>query len=233
MPSPSGRSAACTSRTSKPPSASSRSFSAATAASVCAARLPSFWLALSSTTSATMPGSGSRSSRFSTGLASASTRSAEASARSHAPRTRCQASSAKTTTKRPASAATSGQRQQRIEGEVEPGHRVAASLPEPLKQRRHVHLVGLVVAGQRIHHDVDAGAEGKLALARIGGDRRIEPEPVVVDRPGRGEIVAGDQDRRDAVAAARRTVLRRCGSSERLSTQSSEFAQRPGNSESR
>ena len=43
-----------------------------------------------------------------------------------------------------------------------------ASLAEPFEQRRHVHLVGLVVAGQRVHHDVDAGAEGHLALARIG-----------------------------------------------------------------
>ena len=60
-------------------------------------RLPRRWLALSSTTSATTPGSPSRSSRCSTGLVSASTSSAEASARSAAPRTRCQASTTSTT----------------------------------------------------------------------------------------------------------------------------------------
>ena len=42
-------------------------------------------------------------------------------------------------------------------------------LPEPFEQRRHMHLVGLVVAGQRIHHDVDAGAIGEFALALAAG----------------------------------------------------------------
>jgi hypothetical protein len=28
-----------------------------------------------------------------------------------------------------------------------------------------MHLVGLVVAGERVHHDIDAGAEGEFALA--------------------------------------------------------------------
>ena len=46
------------------------------------------------------------------------------------------------------------------------------SLAEPLEQGRHMDLVGLVVAGQRIHHEVDAGAIGQLALARTAGRHR-------------------------------------------------------------
>ena len=45
-------------------------------------------------------------------------------------------------------------------------------LSQPLKQRRHVHLVGLVVAGQRVHHDVDAGAEREFALPMVPGEPR-------------------------------------------------------------
>ena len=63
----------------------------------------------------------------------------------------------------------------------------ATSLPEPLQQRRHVHQVGLVVAGQRVHDDVDAGAEGHLALALAAGHDRIERLVAVIARPGGGE----------------------------------------------
>ena len=61
--------------------------------------------------------------------------------------------------------------------------RSSSSLAEPFEQGGHVHLVGLVVAGQRVHHDVDAGAEGHLALAgraRRAADRaarRAGPSP--------------------------------------------------------
>ena len=83
-------------------------------------------------------------------------------------------------------AASSGQRQERRRRTM----LEAASLAEPLEQRRHVHLVGLVVAGQRVHHDVDAGAEGHLALALVAGHGRVERLAALVDRPGAGEIVA-------------------------------------------
>src|SRR5436853_3442728 len=76
-----------------------------------------------------------------------------------------------------------------------------ASLPQPFEQGRHVHLVGLVVAGQRVHDDVDAGAEGHLALALATGHHRVERLIAVVERPSSGEIVGGDQDRADAVDA--------------------------------
>ena len=46
----------------------------------------------------------------------------------------------------------------------------ALSLPEPLEQCWHVHLIGFVVAGQRVHDDVDAGAEGHLALILAAAD---------------------------------------------------------------
>src|SRR3546814_7737251 len=43
---------------------------------------------------------------------------------------------------------------------------IRRSLIQPLQDEGHVHLVGLVVAGQRVHHEVDAEAIGHLALAR-------------------------------------------------------------------
>ena len=48
-------------------------------------------------------------------------------------------------------------------------NRRRGSLPEPFQDRRHVHLVGLVVAGQRIHDDVDAEADRP---SRAGARRR-------------------------------------------------------------
>ena len=41
-------------------------------------------------------------------------------------------------------------------------------LPQPFQDVGDVHEVGLVVAGQRVHHDVDAGALGEFALALAG-----------------------------------------------------------------
>src|SRR5215472_5720052 len=83
-----------------------------------------------------------------------------------------------------------------------------SSLPQPLQQRRNVDLIGLVVAGERVHHDVDAGAERELALARLAGDERQHRLPVLAHRPGAGEIVRGDDDRGHAVAGARRPACR-------------------------
>src|SRR5262245_64203366 len=54
-----------------------------------------------------------------------------------------------------------------------------ASLSQPLQQRRNMDLVGLVVASERVHHDVDAGAEGEFALARLGGNERQHGLPVL------------------------------------------------------
>src|SRR5215471_6639508 len=68
------------------------------------------------------------------------------------------------------------------------------SLSQPFEQRRNVDLVGLVVAGERVHHDVDAGAEREFALTRLGGDERQHGLAVLAHRPGAGEIVGGDDD---------------------------------------
>ncbi|MNU32925.1 hypothetical protein D3C71_214780 [compost metagenome] len=64
-----------------------------------------------------------------------------------------------------------------------------------------MHLVGLVVAGQHVHHDVDAGAVGVFALHVIRGNGRQDRCSLLVYGPGTGQIVAGDHDRRDSVAA--------------------------------
>ena len=71
---------------------------AARAASVCLVRSPKFWLGLLSTTTAATEGSGSRSSRVSDGLASASTISASATSGGSAPRLRTMNNRAASTT---------------------------------------------------------------------------------------------------------------------------------------
>src|SRR5258708_27740404 len=76
------------------------------------------------------------------------------------------------------------------------------SLSEPFDQRRRVHLIGLVVAGQGVHHDVDAGAERELALPRFTRRQWQHWLTVGSHRPSAGEIVRRDDDRRHAVAAA-------------------------------
>src|SRR4051812_15067716 len=71
----------------------------------------------------------------------------------------------------------------------------ACLLSEALEQRRHVNLVGLVVAGERVHDEIDAAAQGIFPLARIAADDRIERLAPAPHRPGGGEIVRADDDR--------------------------------------
>ena len=74
-------------------------------------------------------------------------------------------------------------------------------------------LIGLVVAGQRIHHEIDAAAQRQLPLPRAAGNQRIERlGPSSSLGPGRGEIIRDDDDRRHAVACARRRLARSFGS---------------------
>src|SRR5665811_2174352 len=54
---------------------------------------------------------------------------------------------------------------------------VSPLLPQPLEQRRDMHLIGLVVAGERVHHDIDAGAwairpDGQPVLPLVPGEPR-------------------------------------------------------------
>ena len=79
-----------------------------------------------------------------------------------------------------ASAASSRPRQQRREGQ----RGAAASLAQPLQQSRDVHLIGLVVAGQRVHHQVDAEPAGQLALPLAARHHR-DRSPCPARRPPR------------------------------------------------
>jgi hypothetical protein len=98
-----------------------------------------------------------------TGLTSAAASAAKAPARSQAPRWR----------------RTAGSRAGAIGARIAASHAArkarvrrrrtsSCSLPQPFEQGRHVHLVGFVVAGQHVHHDVDAGA---VAHRRAASDR--------------------------------------------------------------
>jgi hypothetical protein len=74
---------------------------------------------------------------------------------------------------------------------------VAHLLPQPVEKGRHMHLVGLVVAGQHMHHEVHAEAERDLALAFAGeaAAHREHPVPAFVHRPGRRPVVPADDHR--------------------------------------
>ena len=41
------------------------------------------------------------------------------------------------------------------------------SMPQPVQQVAYVHLVGLVIAGQRIHHEIDAAARRASSRCRL------------------------------------------------------------------
>src|SRR5262249_47507664 len=142
----------------------------------------------------------SRSSRVKEGLASASSTSASAKTRTAAPRERASSNSA------PIAAMAASAIHSTMVGTrgVNAIPYCMTLLPQPFDQRRHVHLVGLVIAGQRVHHDVDAGAEGEFALAHVATRHRQHRLAIGTQRPGAGEVVGSDDDRRYAVAAMRR-----------------------------
>src|SRR5580692_8135639 len=190
---------ASTTRTSSPLIFLRLSTSASRAFSVSRVRSPKFWLGLLSITTAATDDSGSRSSRVKDGLASASRINASAATRTAAPRERPSSSKAAIT----AMAATASQSTSEGTSGVN-AMPYCMLLSQPFDQRRRVHLIGLVVAGQRVHHDVDAGTEGEFALLRLARGERQHRLAVGADRPGAGEIVRGDDDRRDAVTAAGR-----------------------------
>src|SRR5712671_1130462 len=191
---------ASTTRTSSPLIFFSVSTSASCAFAVSWLRVPKFWLGLLSITTAATEDNGSRSSRVKDGLASASRISASADTRTAAPRERPNSSSADITT----TAASASHNTSVGTRGVNAMPYCMTLLPQPFDQRGCVNQVGLVVAGQGVHHDVDAGAEGEFALARLARRQRQHRLAVGADRPGAGEIVRGDNDRRNAVAAARR-----------------------------
>ena len=172
----------------------SRSTTAARAASVCCVRSPKLWLGLLSTTTTATELSGSRCSRVSDGLASASTISASASVRIAAPRLR-------ETNKQQRKQARRGNGRPQFRGADQRSERntevqCSLLLPQPLEQRRHVHLIRLVVAGERVHDDIDAGAERHFPLARLALDHRQHRLAVGPRRPGAGKVVRRNEDSR-------------------------------------
>src|SRR5690606_12083458 len=140
-----------------------------------------------STTSATTLFSGLRSSFKRTGLSRATVSAAMASRRSTEPRRRIQSPTSANATTGTSTSARSGR--ERSGSKLIDQFTGLLLLAQPFEQYGHVHLVGLVVARQHVHHDVDAGAIGIDALRRIGRHRRQERLAVGVDRPGAGEVV--------------------------------------------
>src|SRR5262245_14897629 len=82
-----------------------------------------------------------------------------------------------------------------------------ASLPKPLQEGRHMHLIGLVVAGEGVHDDVDAGAQRHLALALAARDGRIEILAPFIAGPRGAEVVGRNQDRTYAIDTTRLPAL--------------------------
>src|SRR6266481_492062 len=192
---------ASTTRTSSPLIFFKASTSASCASAVSLVRLPKFWLGLLSTTTATTEDNGSRSSRVKEGLASAKAISANAATRTAAPRERPSSNNAAITAI--AAIATQSTNEGTSGVNAMP---YCMLLSEPFDQRRRVHLIGLVVAGQRVHHDVDAGTEGEFALLRLARGERQHRLAIGTDRPGADQIVRGDDDRRDAITTPGRAL---------------------------
>src|SRR6185312_4190983 len=154
---------------------------------------------LSSTTTATTSFSGSRSSCFKCGLAMASSNSTKLSARKTAPRRERQNRSASST--RPA-AATAQNTGHGTNG-MNSTDQLMALLSQALEQGRDVYLVGLIVAGQRVHHDVDPRAERHLALHLAARHGRVNRPVRFIEGPGASEVVGCDDDRAHPVSATR------------------------------
>src|SRR3954447_24948096 len=191
---------ASTTRTSSPLIFFNVSTRASCAFAVSWLRVPKFWLGLLSITTAATEDNGSRSSRVKEGLASASKISASAVTRTAAPRARPISSSADITTIAASAIHSTGAGTRGVNAMPY----CMLLLPQPFDQGGRVNLVGLVVAGQRVHHDVDAGTEGEFTLPRFARRQRQHRLAVGAQRPCAGEIVRGDDDRRNTVAAARR-----------------------------
>ncbi len=95
---------------------------------------------------------------------------------------------------RRAGAATASARSARARARPAPRGREAAaaarkrsttrSMRKPFQEVLGVDLVGLVIAGQRVHHEIDAAAQRQFALARAAGNERIE-RPAARRRPPR------------------------------------------------
>src|ERR1700761_3026505 len=88
----------------------------------------------------------------------------------------------------------------------EKGRSTRRSTSQPLKNVLRMNLVRLVVAGERVHDQVDSAAQREFALSRSAGNQWIERASVGVFRPRPRKIVRGDDDRGNAVAGSRGTL---------------------------
>src|ERR1700693_5178095 len=77
---------------------------------------------------------------------------------------------------------------------------------QPFQQGGHVHLIGLVIAGHSIDHDIDPEADGHFSLSLAAWNNRSDWFAPLVARPGRGPVIAPHDDGGDAIAAARRDL---------------------------
>src|SRR2546421_12878467 len=75
----------------------------------------------------------------------------------------------------------------------------ARSLTEPFENRRYVHLVRLVVAGQHVHDEIDPKAQRHLALWLAARHDGIAPPALAVDGPGAGPVITADNDAGNAI----------------------------------
>src|SRR5690606_37531645 len=125
-----------------------------------------------------------------TGLASAAIRASPAARRSGSPRIRSTRPRAASTSTSTAVAATYCQGSR--------GSKATDSsilLAQPFEEHRHMHLVGFVIAGQHVHHDVYSGPIGEHALERVRRHGRKDRPSSRIDCLCAGEIGGGDQDR--------------------------------------
>ena len=136
------------------------------AASVSRARSPICMDAVWSTTSSPISASPTRLSCTSSGPESHSSSTAKPAMRSSAPRALSQNAGISASTHRPPSSPIS---QTGTSGESRMAAIACSTLlPQPLQDLRHVDLVAFVVAGQCVHHQVDAKTIGQQPLPSVG-----------------------------------------------------------------
>src|ERR1700704_6406349 len=176
--------AECTQRTSRLGKALSFSSRFLRTASVRLVRSAIAWLWLSSTTTARTSLSGSRASCFRCGLAMARSRSAKLKNRNTAPRRERQNRAESSTAPAAPRPHSTGQGTKGRNSTDQ----LIASLSQALEQGRDVHLVVLVVAGERVHHEVGTGAKRHLALHLAAGYGGIDRPVRLIERPGAGKV---------------------------------------------
>ena len=67
---------------------------------------------------------------------------------------------------------------------------VPVDMPQPFQDEGDVHLVGLVVAGQRVHHEVGAEAVGQRPLPRAAGQSSVADLLERIAASGQGSFLA-------------------------------------------